>query len=61
MKRINNEENNNKYVILKLHHYHSNGNKTIVFYERNGIKKQQELNGILNEEVALHVLKKRNM
>lgn len=57
MKRINNEENNNKYVILKLHHYNSNGNKTIVFYERNGIKKQQEL----NEEVALHVFKKRNM
>ena len=55
------DTNNSKYEIIELKYYYSNGYKTLVIYERNGIKKQQELNGTLNKDIALHVLEKRNM
>ena len=59
--RISNEQvNNNKYIITNLQYFHSNGQKTMVTYEKNGIKKEIELNGLLNKETALHVLQKRN-
>lgn len=55
------DTNNSKYEIIDLKYHYTNGYKTLVIYERNGIRKEQELNGTLNKEVALHVLKKRGM
>ena len=63
MKRKNNEEQSSVvgYTIIKLQYSHNETTpKTHVTYEKNGIKKDIELNGLLDEETVLHVLKKRN-
>lgn len=54
------EQSSLRYNIINLQYYYSNGKKTLVKYERNGIKKEIELNGMLDKETALHVLQKRN-
>lgn len=67
MKRRNQEENTyeqlqsqSKYKIVKLQYsYQGTTPKTHITYERNGIKKDIELNGLLDEATVMHVLAKR--
>lgn len=49
------------YKIIDIKYYHTNGNKSLIIYEKNGVRRQQELNGTIDKKTAIHILQKRGM